>query len=411
MDSFSTRWSLVGRAGGIEPGVRREALSSLLAIYEPMLRAHLRIRWRLESHDIDEVFQEFVTEKILEQQLVLRANPARGRFRTLLLSALDNHLRDRWRREQRRPKAAELHDEPPIEEHQGDALDHVWAWNVVLHACAELKRECLDSGRENAWRVFSLRLATPLLTGAEPTGYAEVLVLCGFACEAEARNALASVKRTFHRILRYSLHRQVPDEDVDAELGELQRLLALASVTRLPPELLPAMGEVLDRPRESPELASAEIHSQEWSALVQPAPLDEAARGLAKRWRELLATPAPRYCGLDAGGSPQVALDVPLRELLHHTGVDLAALRAVKRVARSRARPQAAGDGMRDSVQLALARVLYHATLAAAWCHCGTSISKRPLADLRLGWSQVADLEWLDDSTRELFEQAMRQRP
>src|SRR6266700_3593438 len=40
-DFRATRWSLVERARGADPALRREALGSLFALYWPALRAHL----------------------------------------------------------------------------------------------------------------------------------------------------------------------------------------------------------------------------------------------------------------------------------------------------------------------------------------------------------------------------------
>src|SRR5678815_2750589 len=72
-----TRWSLIARATGPLDGVARAALDELVARYSPALRAHL-----------------VQARRVLEQNLLLKADPARGKFRTFLLTSLRNCLVD-----------------------------------------------------------------------------------------------------------------------------------------------------------------------------------------------------------------------------------------------------------------------------------------------------------------------------
>ena len=95
----STRWSLVARAGQVDPEAKREALGQLLTRYLPALQAHLVHRKGLSEEEADDLVQEFVTSKILEKDLIARADQQLGKLRTFLLTALDrfvkNKLRDR----------------------------------------------------------------------------------------------------------------------------------------------------------------------------------------------------------------------------------------------------------------------------------------------------------------------------
>ena len=75
----STRWSLVARAGQIDPESRREALGELLGRYLPALRAHLIHHKRLAPEKADDLVQEFITSKILEKDLIARADQPHDR--------------------------------------------------------------------------------------------------------------------------------------------------------------------------------------------------------------------------------------------------------------------------------------------------------------------------------------------
>ena len=89
----TTHWSLVGRAGyqGDEE-LHRAALNDLLKRYLPALQAHLIYGKRIDVNEADDLVQGFVTNKVLERDLIQRAEPERGRFRSLLATALDNYV-------------------------------------------------------------------------------------------------------------------------------------------------------------------------------------------------------------------------------------------------------------------------------------------------------------------------------
>ena len=93
----STRWSVVLAAGrGQGPGAR-EALEFLCRDYWYPLYAYVRRR----GHDADaarDLVQEFFT-RLLERNTIAAADPARGRFRAFLLTALRNFLSNERTRE------------------------------------------------------------------------------------------------------------------------------------------------------------------------------------------------------------------------------------------------------------------------------------------------------------------------
>ena len=93
----TTRWSLVDRAGREGSEAERQALGQLLTRYLPALRSHLIHSKRLQPADADDVLQDFVAGKVLERDLIAKANVQLGKFRTFLLTALDRFLLNRIR--------------------------------------------------------------------------------------------------------------------------------------------------------------------------------------------------------------------------------------------------------------------------------------------------------------------------
>ena len=85
----TTAWSLVAEAGQEDAGAKRDALDRLLRRYLPALRAHLIYRRRFAPERADDLVQEFVADKIVEKDLIARADQQLGKFRTFLLTALE----------------------------------------------------------------------------------------------------------------------------------------------------------------------------------------------------------------------------------------------------------------------------------------------------------------------------------
>ena len=96
-DFPETRWSIVVHAADLESPERTDALESLIDAYLPALKAHLILRRRLQPDMVEDFVQDFVLKKILEQNVVAKADVDRGRFRSFWLKALDNFVKDYFR--------------------------------------------------------------------------------------------------------------------------------------------------------------------------------------------------------------------------------------------------------------------------------------------------------------------------
>ena len=103
----STHWSEIASASHTRQQKGREALDRLLTRYQAALLAHISFKFRATQDAAQDLLQSFVAEKILENELLERANPARGRFRTFLLNALDRFVISQQRKERAQKRAPE----------------------------------------------------------------------------------------------------------------------------------------------------------------------------------------------------------------------------------------------------------------------------------------------------------------
>jgi len=233
----TTHWSLVARAGQDAAEAKRQALGELLTRYLPALRAHLLHGKRLPPEDADDLLQEFVAAKILEKELLGRADAELGRFRTFLLISLDRFLIDRFREDGARKRSPGegrlrvLGDEAgqlPANQ-PSDAFDLAWARNVIDQTVQVMRAECESSGREDVWGVFECRLLGPMLHGAEPIPYEDLVKRFGLQSPSQASNLLMTAKRVFARALRAVVGEYARESDeIEAEIRELMEVLARA---------------------------------------------------------------------------------------------------------------------------------------------------------------------------------------
>jgi len=91
----TTHWSVVLSAHG-DSTRANDALSTLCKAYWYPLYAYVR-RQGHAPHDAQDLTQDFFT-RLLARQFLAAADPARGRFRSFLLSALKNFLANEWDR-------------------------------------------------------------------------------------------------------------------------------------------------------------------------------------------------------------------------------------------------------------------------------------------------------------------------
>ncbi|MGD1001946.1 MAG: hypothetical protein ABSA67_14725 [Candidatus Brocadiia bacterium] len=229
----ATRWSLVLRAGKGQPEDRTAALEQLLLQYMPALKAHL-VQKGTDPERAEDLLQGFISSKVLERQLVARADAQRGKFRTFLLTALNNYVRSEIRREKTgRRSPARLLDiqEHPDEAFPADgpseAFDVEWGRQILARALRDMQAECKAGGRDDLWIIFESRIVQPILDEVEPLPYETLVQKLGLESPTQAGNLLITAKRMFARILR-GIMSEYAEEEVEQELQELRQIFSRA---------------------------------------------------------------------------------------------------------------------------------------------------------------------------------------
>lgn len=167
---------------------------------------------------------------LLEKSTLRRADPARGRFRTFLLTVLWRFLRDERKRRlaEKRGGDAEVRsleevadelveDSNPLAE----TLDREWALTMLERALERVRHDIVASRGDTAWSM--LRLFLP--GSHEPPVMAQAAAVLGVT-EAGARTEIHRLRHRCREALRRELMTTVSSpEDLEEEIAHLGRVL------------------------------------------------------------------------------------------------------------------------------------------------------------------------------------------
>ncbi len=214
-------------------GDRDGTMDRLVRRYWAPIYAYIRRTGR-NVHEASDLTQGFFATVILERQMPRRADRARGRFRALLLTSLQNYLHERHRHEARRrlpaPSRATAYESFDIDAAEGRnyetpeaAFSYHWSASLVRAVLDKVRIGCVRDGLEMHWAVFDARVGRALLFGENPPSMAELVERLDLTSAPQASNMLVTVKRRFAKVLREEIAATVAGgpEEVEAELCEL----------------------------------------------------------------------------------------------------------------------------------------------------------------------------------------------
>ena len=231
--SSHTNWSLIHEAANADAAASSAAIERLIRRYWPAVYAYIRQSGK-DVNDAADLTQSFVCDVILHRNLFQKADQSRGKFRTLLLRALENYLRDNHRHETRvkRSGGAPLRltnaDFAAAESSNGLTPEQAFArqWNsmMIRRALERVRVGCMAAGFDVHWRVFEARVVKPMLFGEEKVSYSKLVERLELDDSGQAANMMVTVKRRFVRALVEEIGGTVGDPmQVEQELRELLR--------------------------------------------------------------------------------------------------------------------------------------------------------------------------------------------
>ena len=225
----TTHWSVVLAAGEQPSPQSHEALNKLCQTYWYPVYSYVR-RSGQSPHDAQEATQGFFVH-LLEKELFARADRQRGRFRSFLLGALKNFLKDERAKANASKRGGgkpvvsldELAAEERYRHEPATTLDpetifeRRWAITLLDRVLSRLEAEFTANGKSH---VFE-RLSVYLLEKTAPVSYAEAGAVLNMN-EGAVKTAVCRLREDYRRIFYEEIAHTVADaREIDDEVRHL----------------------------------------------------------------------------------------------------------------------------------------------------------------------------------------------
>ena len=231
---LTTHWSMIQGVKEQEDK-DRALIGLLLERYWKPVYCCLR-RKGYDNEKAKDLTQGFFHEVVLNRNLVQRADPAKGRFRSFLLHALNHYLLDVQRQQaaqKRIPRAKlvplDIADPPSLPQpmHEFDdeqCFNYAWKVELLDQVLAELKEWYIGQGMEIHWSLFQDHLLQPSLNDTSSPSLTDLCRQFEIDNETKASNMIGTVKRKFQTVLKEHIRQTVVSGEVaEEELREMFR--------------------------------------------------------------------------------------------------------------------------------------------------------------------------------------------
>jgi RNA polymerase sigma-70 factor (ECF subfamily) len=231
----TTSWRLIATARGDDVPEARRALAELCAAYWYPLYSYLRRRGH-PAEEAQDLTQGFFA-RLLERKFLTGLAPEKGKFRSFLLTALQNYVANERERTGARKRGGGRAAFSLDEMHHAEMryavglgfkwsperlFERNWAHTLLDRVLKELHAEMT---RANKAALFE-RLGVVLLAGGEAAPYAEIAADLGMT-EAAVKVAAHRLRRRYRELIRAEVARTVESpDDVDDEIRALFAALA-----------------------------------------------------------------------------------------------------------------------------------------------------------------------------------------
>jgi len=230
----TTHWSVVLTAGRSDTTRAHAALEKLCRAYWFPLYAYVRRRGH-SVEDAQDLTQEFFA-RVLERNWLARADQAKGRFRTFLLTAMERFLANEWDKVRALKRGGGVRNIPiqldTAETRYGvepedtgtpeQAFEYRWAVSLLGEVVGQLEAEF--RARDQADLFAALK---PCLVGdRESQPYAELAAKLGME-EGTVKVTVHRLRQRYRDLLRAEIANTVASPgEVDAEMRHLFNVLA-----------------------------------------------------------------------------------------------------------------------------------------------------------------------------------------
>jgi RNA polymerase sigma factor (sigma-70 family) len=228
----TTRWTLVVAAGDPQRKEARSALVSLCELYWYPLYAYLRRRG-YPAEQAQDLTQEFFV-RVLEGRYLDRADPAKGRFRSFILTSLKFFVADEEDRQRARKRGGgvlvplefssgeERYQREPVHDETPERIfERRWALSLIELVIQKLRDEFVHHGRPDHFEQLKV-----FLLGQSDAPYAALAREMNTS-EGALKVAIHRLRKRYRELFRQEIADTVADPaEVESELRYLAAVLA-----------------------------------------------------------------------------------------------------------------------------------------------------------------------------------------
>ena len=235
---FTTQWSEIMSVRTSDQQRQEQTINNLIEKYWKPVYCAIR-RKGFSNEDSKDLTQDFFEAIVLSKELIQKADKAKGKFRTFLLTALDHFIINANRKKnakKRRPdggvRSFQIQDEldiPPDQHNMSaeEVFNYAWACELLEEVFKLVEIECKESDMQLHWKVFQKKVVLPIIAGKPAPEMPEICKKYNLKSPQKASNMIVTVKRMFRRILESQLGKYAQDETgITDEFNQLFQILS-----------------------------------------------------------------------------------------------------------------------------------------------------------------------------------------
>jgi RNA polymerase sigma-70 factor (ECF subfamily) len=238
---LTTEWTVIDHIRSGDQSSSAVLMNDLLKKYWKPVYCYLR-RKGFDNERAKDLTQGFFHEIVLKRSLIEHADKSRGRFRTFLLTALQQYIAEAHRKQHFRKakpkgfllsldelKATQL-PEAPAEFSPEDSFHYAWAAQLLDQLLEEVEAKCRVDDKTIHWKVFHDKVLRPIMEGTDAPSMEEICRKYDIESPGKASNMIVTVNRRFRAsLIRHIRRSVVRDCEVDEEFQELVEIFAKGS--------------------------------------------------------------------------------------------------------------------------------------------------------------------------------------
>ena len=235
----TTRWTVIVNSQTSDENRKRMILDELCQRYWKPVYWYIR-RKGSDNEKAKDLTQGFFAEIVWGRDLIQSADPQKGRFRNLLLTALERYLTDTYRYEysQKRMPSKEIFsydandgfDLPDLESEMDaeEAFNSVWLMELLQQSIAEVQKDMEEDGMVIYWTLFEQRCLEPILNRSKPDSLKDICKTLNIDDVTKASNMITTARRRVKKTIIRNMQKIVTSQaDLEDEVSILMGKISI----------------------------------------------------------------------------------------------------------------------------------------------------------------------------------------